>query len=148
MVAAGPLPSGIGSELLLRLYKNRVPVSTLSTTPHFSHSAMTASLHSSETATHDPSQDHDPEALGKALSIPTEGDVNISEKSPSPWEVTLDKSEDPKTMKTWYKWATVLTVSSGAMCVTCASSMVSLTRKIRLPSDLGSNALAPLGCFC
>jgi hypothetical protein len=104
---------------------------------------MTVSLDSSETATTGRSQDRDPEALGKALSVPTENDGGISEKSSSPWEVTLDKSEDPKNMSTLYKWATVLTVSSGAMCVTSASSMVSLTQEIRLPSDLGPNTLVP-----
>ncbi|KAF9650493.1 MFS general substrate transporter [Thelephora ganbajun] len=68
-------------------------------------------------------QDHDPEGLDKVRDIPTKSDDNASEKCSSPWEVTLEKSEDPKNMAAWYKWAIVLTVSSGAMCCTCASSM-------------------------
>ena len=97
---------------------------------------MAASVHSSKTAAADRERDHDPEAPGEAEDISTDSDHNVSEKSPSPWEVTLDKSEDPKTMVTWYKWIIVSTVSFGAMCVTCASSMVSFGRHIRLHSDL------------
>ena len=99
---------------------------------------MTASLHSSKTATTNCEQDHDPEALGKVgvADFPTKNDHNANEKSSSLWEVTLDKSEDPKTMAIWYKWAIVLTVSCGAMCVTCASSMVSATPHIRPRLDL------------
>ena len=94
---------------------------------------MTASLHSSETVTAERGQDHDPEVLDKAedADISAENDHNANEKNSSPWEVTLEKSEDPKTMATWCKWATVLTVSFGAMCVTCASSMVGATLHIR-----------------
>ena len=100
---------------------------------------MTASLHSSKTVTTDHGLDHDPEALDKVdngLDSPVESDNSASEKGPSPWEVTLEKSEDPKTMVAWCKWATVLTVSLGAMCVTCASSMVSTVRCIHLHTDL------------
>lgn len=111
-------------------------------------SGMTASLHSSKTATTDQVQDHDPEALGNVLTAPTEKAVNDSGNSPSPWEVTLEKSEDPKNMAGWYKWVIVLTVSSGAMCVTSASSMASHARDIRLPPGLRSNALALAGRFC
>ncbi|KAF9777403.1 MFS general substrate transporter [Thelephora terrestris] len=71
---------------------------------------MTASLRSSQTATTDPVQDHDPEAPEKAIGSPIESDISA-------------KSEDPKNMATWYKWVIVLIVSSGAMCVTSASSM-------------------------
>lgn len=109
---------------------------------------MTASLHSSQTATTDPIQDRDPEALEKDLDSPTESDISASEKGPSPWEVTLEEREDPKNMATWCKWAIVLTISSGAMCVTSASSMVRSTRDRRLPSGLRSNASILLGCFC
>lgn len=107
---------------------------------------MTGSLHSSRTVTTENLHDNDPEALGKVTTPPTENDV--SEKSPSPWEVALEKSEDPKNMVNWYKWVIVLTVSSGAMCVTSASSMVSYVRDIRLSPGLRSNTLAPVGCFC
>lgn len=108
---------------------------------------MTASLHSSETVTTDHLRGHDLEALGNVLTTPSEKDTT-SEKSPSPWEVTLEKSEDPKNMTSWYKWVVVLTVSAGAMCVTSASSMVSNTSDICLPSSLRSNALTLVGCFC
>lgn len=106
---------------------------------------MTASLYSSKTATTDHGQDHDPEASGKVenANVPIETDGDTSEKGPSPWEVTLEKSEDPKTMVAWYKWAIVFTVSFGAMCVTCGSSMVSATRHIRV----GSNAFISAGRF-
>ena len=99
---------------------------------------MTPSLHSSKTSTTDREKDHDPEALGKIedANVSAENDDNASEKGPSPWEVTLEKSEDPKTMVTWHKWATVLTVSSGAMCVTCASSMVGTACYTHLQSNL------------
>ena len=105
---------------------------------------MTASLHSSKTATTiDNGQDHDLEAFGKfeVADAPAEKDQNASEKNSSPWEVTLDKSEDPKTIAVWYKWAIVLTVSCGAMCVTCASTMVGATPHTRLRSDLMSSYL-------
>jgi len=92
---------------------------------------MTASLYSSKSATTDPGEGHDPEALGKAEEASTKGDDNSSEKGPSPWEVTLDKSEDPKTMAIWRKWAIVLTISSGALCVTSASSMVGAMQHLR-----------------
>ena len=89
---------------------------------------MTDSLHSCRTTTDDSSQDKDPEALGKGSETPTENDVSSSEKGSSPWEVTLEKNEDPKNMATWYKWLIVLTISSGAMCVTSASSMASFLK--------------------
>jgi hypothetical protein len=65
---------------------------------------MAASLHSSKTATTDHGKDHDPEALIKVeiAGIPAENGHNASEKNPSPWEVTLEKSEDPKAMAAWY----------------------------------------------
>ena len=94
---------------------------------------MAASLHSSKTSTTDRLQDHDPETAGKAVSTPTESDLNANEKN-SPWEATLEKNEDPKNMATWYKWVIVLTISAGAMCVTSASSIVSDI----LPSPTGS----------
>ena len=92
---------------------------------------MTASLCSSKTTTTDPGEGHDPEALEKAEDTPGKGEGNSSENGLSPWEVTLDKSEDPKTMATWYKWAIVLTLSSGSLCVTSASSMVGVRRYLR-----------------
>jgi len=92
---------------------------------------MTASLHSSKATTTDPGEGHDLEALEKVESTPEEGDYNSSENGPSPWEATLDKSEDPKTMATWCKWAIVLTLSSGSLLVTSASSMVGVRQYLR-----------------
>lgn len=98
---------------------------------------MADSLPSSKTASIDLHHDRDPEAAGKV-------EDNISEKGSQSWEVTLDKNEDPKTIAAWRKWVIVLTISFGAMCVTCASSMVSVTQRIR---SVGFNAFVPVGCF-
>lgn len=86
---------------------------------------LTASLNPSKTVVVDWG-DRDPESLDKVKDVDTStvDDKSTNEKIPSPWEVTLDGSEDPKGMTTWCKWAILLTVSSGAMCVTCVSSMV------------------------
>lgn len=92
---------------------------------------MTASLHSSKETTTNPGEGRDPEALEKVGNTPGEGDDDSSEKGPSPWEASLDKSEDPKTMATWCKWAIVLTLSSGSLCVTSASSMVGVRQYLR-----------------
>jgi len=102
---------------------------------------MTASLYSSKAATTDHGKDHDPEAFGKleVAGAPAKNDYNASEKNFSPWEVTLKKSEDPKAIAVWYKWVMVLTVSFGAMCATCASSMVGVTPHICPRSDLMSS---------
>lgn len=110
---------------------------------------MTASLYSSKTVETDYGKDHDPEVLVKgifdapvvlvaveAVDSPEENDHDASEKGSSPWEVTLEKSEDPKTMAAWYKWAAVLMASSGAICVSSASSMVSPASHILPQSGL------------
>ena len=107
---------------------------------------MTVSPYSSQTTVIYSGEDHDPEAPKKVGDAPTEGDSVTSEKGTLPWEVTLDKSEDPKTVATWHKWVILLTVSSGAMCVTSASSMVGIMQYV--PSLVGSNTFAPAGCFC
>jgi len=93
---------------------------------------MTASVDSSKTATTDREKGHGPEVLigVKVVDASAENDGNVNETAPSPWEVTLEKSEDPKNLATWHKWAIVMTVSSGTLCVTCATSMVSATRHI------------------
>jgi len=93
---------------------------------------MTASVHSAN------EKEHDPEALVKVeiVDAPAENDGNIGEKASSPWQVTLEKNEDPKSMAAWYKWATMMTVSSGTLCVTCATSMVGIIRHILPPSNL------------
>lgn len=107
---------------------------------------MTASTRSSKTITSDHS--HDLEALGKTpdTALPTE-EGSSSEKSISPWEVSLEKSEDPKNMSTWYKWTIVLIVSSGAMCATSASSMARSFAWCILVLDLTHHASTLLGCF-
>ena len=93
---------------------------------------MVDSVHFSQTTATALEKDHDPEAIDKVEDAvtPVENDYNASEKGPSPWEVTLDEHEDPKALATWYKWVIVLIVSSGAMCATAASSMVSATRRV------------------
>ena len=96
---------------------------------------MTVSVHSLKTATTDHGKDHDPEVLVKieVIDAPAGGD---DDATLSPWEVTLEKSEDPKTMAVWHKWAIVSTISCGALCATSASSIVSATRHILSQSDL------------
>jgi hypothetical protein len=42
------------------------------------------------------------------------------------FEVSLDADESPLALPLWKKWACVGVVSIGALCVTCASSMVCL----------------------
>jgi len=130
--------------LPLRFDKNGILVRLLS--PYPLPSFMTVSPHSSQTAVTHPGEGRDPEALKKVGDAPAEGGNVASEKGPSPWEVTLDKTEDPKTVATWRKWAILLTVSSGAMCVTSASSMVGVMQHV--PSLVGSNTPTPAGCFC
>ena len=105
---------------------------------------MAASSRSSHTAAPDREQGHDPEALDRIGDVPTKGSDNASEKCSSPWEVTLEKNEDPKTIATWRKWVIVLIISSGAMFVTCASTMVGVTWRIRLRS----NVFVRAGCLC
>ena len=103
---------------------------TPSSSPYLLPSVMT-SLHSGSSRTtladSELEGDRDLEAFDKVEGASAKGNDNTSEKGPSPWEVTLDKSEDPKTVATWRKWAILLTVSAGAMCVTSASSMVRVT---------------------
>jgi len=115
--------------------KRGVGIFVPSLSPYRLPSVMADSLYSSRTAFTDPAEGHDPEALRK-VEDPSAGDDNASEKGPPPWEVTLDKSEDPKTVTAWRKWAILLTVSSGAMCVTSASSMVGVMQDVGPQSDL------------
>ena len=77
-------------------------------------------------------KDYDPEVFVKvkAVGAHADDDGNFGEKALSPWEVTLEESEDPKATVAWYKWITVVTISLGALCVTSASSMVGATRHI------------------
>jgi len=91
--------------------------------------AMIASVDSFKT---DREKGHDPEVLieVEVVDVSAENDGNANEMAPSPWEVTLEKSEDPKNLANWHKWVIVMTVSSGTLCVTCATSMVKATRYI------------------
>ena len=95
---------------------------------------MTASVDSFKTATTDREKGYDPEVLMGVgvVGVSAENNENVNETAPSPWEVTLEKSEDPKNLVNWHKWVIVMTVSSGTLCVTCATSMVSATRYILL----------------
>ena len=52
--------------------------------------------------------------------------------------VTLDARDDPKRMRTSRKWTVVLVVCSGAMCATCASSMVRVCVSRALVARRGS----------
>ena len=113
------------------LQKRGVCALVPSLSPSRSPFVMTASLHSSKATTTHPGEGHDPEALEKVDTTAEESDDNSSGKGPSPWEATLDKSEDPKTMATWRKWAIVLTLGSGSLCVTSASSMVGVGQYLR-----------------
>ena len=88
---------------------------------------MTASVDSFKTATTDREKGYDPGVL-MGVGVSAENNENVNETAPSPWEVTLEKSEDPKNLANWHKWVIVMTVSSGTLCVTCATSMVSATR--------------------
>ena len=129
------VPRFIFSSSLLQKWEvgTFVPLSSLYRLP----SIMTSSesLHSSRTVLAESGEGRDPEALGKVEDVPANGHNN-SEKTPSSWEVTLDKSEDPKTVAAWCKWAILITVSAGAMCVTSASSMVRVAQRVRPRSDL------------
>ncbi|KDQ49456.1 hypothetical protein JAAARDRAFT_187026 [Jaapia argillacea MUCL 33604] len=59
------------------------------------------------------------------------GDVELAiasdEKPDDPWKVTLGLDDDPKHMRSFRKWLIVLTISSSALCVTCASSIASFS---------------------
>lgn len=118
-----------GFARLLRFYKDEELVPSSSTVPPPAPLVMTASVHSSKTPTIENEKDRDVESLGKAedADVSAEDDNSSSEKGPSQWEVTLEKSEDPRSMATWYKWFIVIMVSCGTMCATCAPSMVSAT---------------------
>ena len=99
---------------------------------------MTASVDSSKTATTDREKGHDPEVLigVEVVDASAENNDNVNETAPSPWEVTLEKSGDPKNLANLHKWVIMMTVSSGTLCVTCATSMVRATRHVLPQSNL------------
>lgn len=47
-----------------------------------------------------------------------------TQESEDPFLVILDSEDDPKHMAKIRKWVIVLVICSGALCATCASSMV------------------------
>lgn len=49
---------------------------------------------------------------------------DASESDDSAYEVTLEARDDPQRMSKGRKWCIVLTICSGAVCATCASTMV------------------------
>ena len=52
--------------------------------------------------------------------------VQVSQPPDDSFLVTLTHEEDPKNRSAFRKWLIVATVSMSALCVTCASSMVSV----------------------
>ena len=50
--------------------------------------------------------------------------IEGSDVDSSIFEVVLEDHEDPKNMSVWKKWCVVLVICSGAICATCASTMV------------------------
>lgn len=59
-----------------------------------------------------------PEFIGKQENILPNGIAD-------PFEVTLDPADDPKNLPEWRKWAIIFVISTGTLCATSASSMVS-----------------------
>ena len=80
--------------------------------------AHTDSALSKQTAT-----DHDHAESGE----PTAYTDKVDEKAAptDPYLVTLGPEDDPKNFGKFRKWAVVLVICTGALCATCASSMVS-----------------------
>lgn len=59
-----------------------------------------------------------------------EQQVTIEDKDENPFEVGWDGPEDPmnpKNMKVWRKWMIVVINAFGALCVTCTSSLYTVT---------------------
>jgi len=63
----------------------------------------------------------DEEKKGAAIST---SEIRAPENT-DPFLVTLDEKEKPTSLKTSHKWATVVVISTGGLCVATASSMVS-----------------------
>lgn len=52
--------------------------------------------------------------------------AQVREDMDSPYLVELSPEDDPKNLSTFRKWLVVSIISSSALCVTCASSVVSV----------------------
>ena len=52
------------------------------------------------------------------------------EQIPDKLEVALEQEDDPKALPVWRKWIIVLVICSGALCATCASSMVRIVKSM------------------
>lgn len=52
-------------------------------------------------------------------------EVQVTMDVDSPYKVELAPEDDPQNMTTFRKWLIVIIISSSALCVTCASSVVS-----------------------
>lgn len=69
----------------------------------------------------------------------TSDELPIEEMPPSekvvkdPFLVTLDESELPTSLPKIEKWATLMVICTSALCLTCASSMVSCLYPDDLP---------------
>lgn len=64
-------------------------------------------------------------------SLPMKNDLEKEAVTPDSdsdsFQVSLDENEDPQHMATWRKWAAMIVLSAGALCVTCLSSIVHQT---------------------
>lgn len=74
--------------------------------------------------------------------VPEESDLTLEEEKDLAYFVgTLDEDEDPKNFSFLRKCIIVFVVSSGALCSTCASSMVRLSRFSNIPHCVDRFAL-------
>lgn len=53
-------------------------------------------------------------------------------EAPDKLEVALEQEDDPKALPVWRKWIIVLVICSGALCATCASSMVRKSLRVAI----------------
>ena len=61
--------------------------------------------------------------LGDA-DVPATKSESDAESTDDKYAVALEQEDDPKCLPIWRKWVIVLVICSGALCATCASSMV------------------------
>ncbi len=54
--------------------------------------------------------------------------AQVKEDADSPYKVELSPEDDPKSLTTFRKWLIVSIISTSALCVTCASSVVGFLR--------------------
>lgn len=87
-----------------------------------------------------------------------EDTTQVKEDADSPYKVELSPEDDPKNLTTFRKWLIVAIISTSALCVTCASSVVSSLASLRLlRAELivfllgcvhGGRDLSRLSCQC